>query len=212
MIIGINGYIGSGKDTVGKIIQDLITRAVDIRTHDDLSEVKTIQSPLFVIKKFAEKLKIMASIMLNVPVERFEDQDFKNSKLPEEWDTYYPNEDRPEPMTIRQFLQKLGTDAIRNNLHKNAWVNSAMVDYSSDKNWIFTDVRFPNEAKAIKDRGGFIIRINRYIPGVSTKFLNLHESEIALDDWDFDYTIWNNGTIEDLIGQVKNILKGRKLL
>ena len=27
--------------------------------------------------------------------------------------------------------------------------------------WIITDVRFPNEAKAIKDRGGIVIRVNR---------------------------------------------------
>lgn len=54
-------------------------------------------------------------------------------------------------------------------------------------NWIITDVRFPNEAEAIKDRGGFIIRIDR--PGVEP--VNAHPSETALDNWDFDYRIAN---------------------
>lgn len=91
-------------------------------------------------------------------------------------------------------------------------------------NWIITDVRFPNEAQAIKDRGGIIIRVNRdFIQtklkdgqtliverGILTgeEHLQLktpHLSETALDDYDFDYVIDNNSTIEELIEKVKKL-------
>ena len=75
-------------------------------------------------------------------------------------------------------------------------------------NWIISDVRFPNEAKAIKDKGVILIRINR--PGNDT---GKHLSEIALDDYkNWNYVIDNNGTIEDLIEKVKQILIQEKII
>ena len=79
-------------------------------------------------------------------------------------------------MTVRELFQKIGTDAIRNNVHQDAWVNALMTDYKPDKfyskhearsvstsfpNWIITDVRFPNEVKAIKSRKGILIKVER---------------------------------------------------
>ena len=75
-------------------------------------------------------------------------------------------------------------------------------------NWIITDVRFPNEAKAIKDRYGIIIRINRKHGYFDSNRnwkeipLDYHPSEIALD----------NSTIEELIEQVKQILIKEKII
>ena len=80
-------------------------------------------------------------------------------------------------------------------------------------NWIITDVRFPNELKAIKDRNGINIRVNRPHYDTSMKALvNAHESETALDNAEFDYVIDNDSTIEDLIVKVKNILLKEGLL
>ena len=88
--------------------------------------------------------------------------------------------------------------------------------------WIITDVRFPNEAQAIKDRGGIVIRVNRDFSRVIetdngdgsitlsahpelTK-IRIHPSETALDDWDgFHATIDNDGSIEDLVEKVKQL-------
>jgi hypothetical protein len=68
-------------------------------------------------------------------------------------------------------------------------------------NWIVTDVRFPNEADAIKARGGLLVRVTRK----GHEFTGKHPSEIALDDYDnFNITIENNGTIDDLIKEVQN--------
>jgi hypothetical protein len=112
------------------------------------------------------------------------------------------------PMTVREFLQKLGTDGLRDGLHGNVWVNALFADYTPTHNWIITDVRFPNEAKAIKDRGGIIIRVDR--PFV--KPINNHSSEIALDEWNFDYKIGNVSDLKSLAFTVENILLKEKLL
>jgi predicted XRE-type DNA-binding protein len=90
-------------------------------------------------------------------------------------------------------------------------------------NWIITDMRFPNELKAVKDRNGITIRVNRnhkeYNPKgkftdkeIRSMYDKPHESEIALDNAEFDYTIDNNGTIKDLIVKVKEILIKEKIL
>lgn len=89
-------------------------------------------------------------------------------------------------------------------------------------NWIITDNRFPNETKRVKKEGGITIKIERDFnlrhPGynsleeVENKNIELykqitHYSEIALDDYnEWDYIIQNNGTIEELIEQIRLIL------
>jgi len=95
-------------------------------------------------------------------------------------------------------------------------------------NWIITDVRFPNELEAIKSRKGISIRINRYPINLEIDGKKLyvnqedfdnqiikqaqHPSETALDNSVFDYTIENNGSIEDLIHTVSLILKREKII
>ena len=195
MIIGINGYSGSGKDAVGQIIQKLC-----FKQHWE-------------IKKFAGKLKEVASILTSIPVKYFEDQDFKRTVLGEEWWTNC--DEGSQPMTVRDLLQKLGTECMRTGLHSNTWVNALMVDYKPAKmdqynpsKWVVTDTRFPNEAKAIKDKGGVVIRIDR--PGI--KPINNHPSEVGLDYWDFDYAIGNVSDLVSLEFTVENILKEIKVL
>jgi hypothetical protein len=202
-LIGISGKAGSGKDTVGEIIQKLC-----------LSN----KGPQFEIKKFAGKLKQTASLLTGIPIEKFEDQEFKKTILGSEWGK--PTKQNPlnaiepfkditfvEMMSVRDLLQKLGTEAMRNGLHTNVWCNALFSDYTEDKQWVITDVRFPNEFKAIKEKGGIVIRVNR--PGHSNSMKELaeaHPSETALDGHDFDYVIENDGNLEKLIDKVKEIL------
>lgn len=80
----------------------------------------------------------------------------------------YPN------MTIREALQKIGTDALRNNFAKDIWIR-ALEHRTKGKNIIIDDVRFPNEAKWIHDNGGFIIKINRHRAVLEQ--IDSHESE-----------------------------------
>jgi len=255
MIIGINGKIGAGKDTVGTIIQGLL-----LTNKNQSSE----------IKKFAGKLKQIASILTGIPVKKFEDQEFKKNYLDSEWGTVQDIPLNSIPpfadikfntlMTVREFLQKLGTEAMRDGLHVDTWVNALFADYhptpnksmeesfkeqfvtgSSEihyklPNWIITDMRFPNEMEAVKERNGITIRVTRnpiIVITLDGEKLTLdynewlkqkqfyenqgwqfteHPSETALDNADFDYEIVNDGTIEDLVEKVKEILTKENII
>lgn len=229
-IIGVFGYAGSGKDTVGKLLQIITPHIPEGYTIEELITFYHTQHEWWLedrsgweIKKWAGKLKAVASLLTGIPQEKFEDQEFKKTNLGPEWSTWESYEsDAPWiaegekaeiPMTVRDLLQKLGTDAMRNGLHPNSWVNALMSDYigfydmDTDRtiypNWIITDTRFPNEAKAIKDKGGIVIKVER--PGVGP--VNDHPSEIALKDYEFDYIINNDGSLEDLLTEIKKFVK-----
>jgi hypothetical protein len=212
-IIGISGYSGVGKDTVGAIIQYLHcdnpqTSIEKICADYSEYEYWLDEQSDWEIRKFAGKLKDIASHLTGIDIEDFEDQDFKKTYLGKEWDYQIDQFNPVQKMTVRDFLQKLGTDALRDGLHPNVWVNALMADYDEEFNWIVTDVRFPNEAQAIKDRDGIIIRVDR--PGISP--INAHPSEIGLDDWNFDYRIANVSDIFSLKQTVEQILKHSNLL
>jgi hypothetical protein len=213
MIIGINGYSGSGKDTVGTIIQYLNCKEPQTSIEKICANYSEYEYWLdeqsdWEIRKFAGKLKDIAEHLTGIHIDKFEDQEFKKTNLGPEWDYQIDEFNTPTKMTVRDFLQKLGTDAMRMGLHDNVWVNALMADYDEELNWIITDVRFENEAQAIKDRDGIIIRVDR--PGVSP--INDHPSEIGLDDWKFDYRIANVSDIFALKQTVEQILKHIKVL
>ena len=247
-IIGISGRIGSGKDTVGKIIQYLTA-------NEEVKKITTLEEWLdsddlngrdfnWKIKKFAGKLKQIASLLTGFDVEKFEDQEFKKNLLDVEWGTVQDVPLNSIPpfadiqfnvmMTVREFLQKLGTEVMREGLHKNVWVNALFADYkcSADKfiriteenleewqegeypNWIITDMRFPNELEAVVKRNGITIRVVRPSFMVDGKVIakDLHPSETALDDAKFDYEIINDGTMEELVKKVREILMEQKII
>lgn len=222
MIIGLSGRISSGKSTVSKIIKDL--------TNGKFEE-----------KMFAYKLKQTVALLTGCNVNDLESQDFKNKKLGEEWGS----------MTYRTMLQKIGTEAMREQIHENVWVNALFQNYKDGKpfvvdnpeisylgfkvnkielianvsNWIISDVRMSNELKAVEDRGGITIRINRKWLTHKTSFGDIseirhipqfdgpeHPSETALDNATFKYTIDNNGTIEELIEKVRDVLIKESIL
>lgn len=211
MIIGVSGYSGSGKDTVGAIIQYLNctnpqTSIEEICANYSEYEYWLDEQSNWEIKKFAGKLKDIASHLTGIDIEDFEDQEFKKTNLGREWWTVC--DEGYQPMTVRDFLQKLGTDALRNGLHPNVWVNALMADYEKHSNWIITDTRFSNEAQAIKEKGGIIIRVER--PGI--KPINNHPSETGLDSWNFDYKVQNINDIFSLKQTVEQILKHAKII
>lgn len=274
MIIAISGKIGSGKDTVGKIINYLTAKKNNPNiTYLDYCEALDLSDKylgIFEIKKFAGKLKQIVFILTGIPVGDLEKQEVKDRVLGEEWnrDIYqvidsngnvlsktlhveaakidfnyfaeHLNKEvsikiiKNQPITVRQLLQEVGTDAMRDVIHPNIWVNALFVDYCPystrgssyecvESNWIITDCRFPNELEAIKKRNGISIRVERDTREFKEYFngkewvekdnpFNQHPSETALDDATFDYTIYNDGTIEELIEKVKQILIQEKII
>ena len=250
MIIGINGKIGSGKDTVGKIIQYLQCHNTgEITIQDVMSNPEhewwLEEQSKFEIKKFAGKLKEIASLLTGIDIEDFEDQEFKKALLGEEWGTVRHNPlNNIEPfekfqfnelMSVREFLQKLGTEAMREGLHTNVWVNALFADYTPTHyligafdtkltdgdpvypNWIITDMRFPNEMEAVVEKDGITIRVVREKLPIkhsktgkthllSREAFTEHPSETALDGHTMHYEIINDGTIEDLVEKVREVL------
>lgn len=256
MIIGISGRLGSGKDTVGEIIQYLTGVDANGKFSKGLNWSHTSS---FEIKKFAGMLKYFASRLTGVPVEYFEDQDFKKREMSEEW-WYWSNTDRTTTKipytnetkiladsnsdivlyktTYREFLQVLGTEAMRDGLHTNVWVNGLFADYKATPNktldesfkeqfltgrssihykypnWLITDMRFPNEILAVQSKGGITIRVNRPVHALSQEnhATQLHPSETALDNAKFDYVIENDGTLDELVEKVRVILTQEKII
>jgi len=162
----------------------------------------------------------------------------KNMRISMSWAKTLESKFEKVQMTPRLMLQLLGTNCGRDIIHPNIWVNSLMADYKSIAyhvpnskegaiydahnsamdidpefeniypNWLITDTRFPNEAEAVLNKKGLLIRVNRGDGKTGT-----HPSETALDDYrNWDYVIDNNGTIEDLVKEIKRILKREKLL
>lgn len=95
---------------------------------------------------------------------------------------------------VRELLQRLGTEAGRQVLGENIWVETALKKVQPGGRYVFTDCRFQNEAEAICTAGGLMVRIER--PGCAP--VNAHPSETALDGFDFDVYVGNTGTVEDL--------------
>jgi hypothetical protein len=104
---------------------------------------------------------------------------------------------------VRGLLQRLGTDVGRELWGEDFWVGQAFEGLVGDEGVVFTDVRFPNEAEAIRARGGVVWNVVR--PGVGV--VNGHVSESALGGFVFDATVVNDGSLQDLEGKVLECLK-----
>lgn len=105
---------------------------------------------------------------------------------------------------VRRFLQVLGTNAVRGILGPDTWVDLAAsrIDARTGP-LVLTDVRFPNEAKAISDRGGYLVRIVR--PGQDEG--DLHPSETALDDYPVNLVIDNDSTLEEFLAKARIVAR-----
>lgn len=197
MIIGISGVSGSGKDTLANMmLYNFIQLADPIRTAPSYKAYQFIAqahqpNPItsyytnWRIAKFASALTSFLSNVLQVSPGLFQDQAFKQSKLPAKWNL------NDEPTTIRDLMIRVG-DGLRNVAHPDFWINS--LSLQSGMNYIFTDVRYPNEFAFIKKAGGFVYRVER--EGLDSNFFVDHK----LDDYVKEFTaiIVNNGSLENL--------------
>lgn len=106
-------------------------------------------------------------------------------------------------ITPRQFMQKLGTEFGREMIHPDLWVArligvvAAHMD-DPDGAVVVSDVRFPNEAKAIRELGGKIVWITRDGCGPSG-----HASEEGLPPDLIDGYVSNDGTPADMLESLR---------
>lgn len=99
--------------------------------------------------------------------------------------------------TVRHALQTLGTDWGRNLIGGDVWVRAAMAKAEGKPAVVFDDVRFDNEAEAIKEAGGVIWRVTR--PGAERME---HASEWGISDSLVDVEISNADDLATLEGKV----------
>lgn len=92
---------------------------------------------------------------------------------------------------VRRFLQKLGSEGVRDNLGEDTWVESFKQRWVDRT--VICDCRFPNEIEFCKRNGIYTI----YIARDSKKPSGTHASEQDLSHL-YDAVIDNNGTVEDL--------------
>ena len=262
MLIGIAGQMQCGKDTIAKIIQSFdcyynekFNQLFEYSHYSDilfvehmLSDDKLFNDILFYTSwkrhGFADKLKEIVAILFGCTVKDLHNNDFKNSPLPDEWQT--PGSDIV--LTYRFALQQIGTELFRNKWHHDTWILSTLqgykpniptlypdgnyintcsicgkMEHNTDKlcrvcrecwdklqypNWVITDCRFLNEIEAVKEKGGYVIKVERNI----NNGIHTHASETEQNEYNsYDYIIENNGTLNELIHKIKNILIELKL-
>lgn len=143
---------------------------------------------------FADALKLATAVIANEPSHLFFDEVTKE---------YHTD---ALGMTRRKALQALGK-AVRDNLGEDVWVNRALAQWAAEGKpaTVVTDVRYENEAVAIRQRGGTIIRIHREGAGLQGE-LGKHESENPLSEELVDIEVFNNGTLGDLHAEARKIL------
>jgi hypothetical protein len=98
----------------------------------------------------------------------------------------------------------MGTEVGREMFGEDFWVDAAIARVPDGSKVVFSDVRYPNEAMAIKSLGGEVWRVER--DGIGPA--NGHASEHALNDFEFDKVLKNDSTLESLYRQVDGIRHG----
>ena len=109
--------------------------------------------------------------------------------------------------TPRWALQVSGTEAMRKNIDPEIWAKTIYRRFRQDpRHVIIGDLRFPNEIAMIKKMGGYTVRIDRDVDLDASQ--DKHSSETSFDNCDtkWDFTIDNNGTLDELKFKVKLIV------
>ena len=201
MIIGLVGFAGSGKGSVGDVLADKYS---------------------FKKFAFADTLKDTVSTMFGWRRELLEGDTDESREFREKVDPFWSAR-FDEDVTPRMILQKMGTEAGRDVFHEDFWVHALEKRIQNEKNVVITDVRFPNEVKFIRDSGGFIVRVVRGPDPVwydtaynanrlnNPKLMNVEYSNVHLSEWAwigtrFDYEINNDGSKVQLEAMSKHML------
>ena len=206
MIIGLVGFIGSGKGTVGNILSDYG----------------------YIRESFAGSLKDVASVMFDWPRKLLEGDTDESRTFRETPDVFW-SEHFGRSFTPRDALQKLGTESVRNVFHENFWIVALDRKIKNNNNYVITDVRFQNEIQYIRNKGGKIIEVQRgekpdwYDIAISANMDNLisrhlksneYMSSIGIhpSEWKWigckpEYVLKNDGNLDDLTRNVIDILK-----
>ena len=209
MIIGISGFIGSGKDTIADYL---------------------VNSHGFRRESFANSLKDAVSLVFGWDRTMLEGRTKQSREWRDQVDPWWAERLNMPNLTPRWVLQFWGTDVLRKTFHDDIWIASLENKLrKTQDNIVISDVRFPNEVKAIHGAGGKVYRVRRgdepawyrdamilnqgqtnmswSMAKIAMANLRIHPSEWAWIGQPFDAVIENNGSINELCEQVKNLVQ-----
>lgn len=104
---------------------------------------------------------------------------------------------------VRRLLQRLGAEGVRDVIGATTWIDLAMATVAQYRRCVITDVRFANEAAAVRARGGLVVEIVR--PG-HAPVASSHPSEAEQALVVPDALVVNDGTPEDLQTQIRLLI------
>lgn len=209
MIIGVCGFIGSGKDTIADYL---------VNIHQ------------FRRESFANTLKDACAAVFGWDRTMLEGRTKHSREWRDQVDEWWSKR-LNMAVTPRWVLQQWGTEVCRRGFHDDIWIASLENKLrNSQDDVVISDCRFPNEIKAIRDQGGIVVRVvrgpepewykdavsvNRGPDGNTSWALskdrmnkqNIHASETSWVGTDFDAVIDNNGTMDQLYQQINDLLQ-----
>jgi hypothetical protein len=203
-IIGIVGLIGSGKDTIADYLVNFHGYRRD---------------------SFAGTLKDAVSTIFGWDRDLVEGRTSVARQWREQVDEWWAQRLNIPDLTPRYVLQQWGTEVVRKGFHDDTWIASLENKLrNSEDDSVITDCRFPNEVKMIKDLGGKVLRVKRgedpewYEIAIEanrgdkealdlmTNYYKVHVSEWAWAGAGFNYTVHNNGSIDELYDVLKSLV------
>ena len=208
MIIGICGFIGSGKDTVADYL---------VNFHE------------FRRESFASTLKDAVASVFGWDRTLLEGRTKEAREWREQIDHWWAAKLDMPTLTPRWVLQYWGTEVCRKGFHDDIWIASLENKLRNSRdNIVISDCRFPNEIESLKRAGGNIIWVQRgslpdwYADAVSAnqgsnvglnamKMRKIHASEWAWLGSDFDIVVDNNGSIDDLYKQSASLVVSNQI-
>ena len=216
MIIGVCGFIGSGKDTIADYL---------VNIHQ------------FRRESFANTLKDAVSQVFGWDRDMLEGRTRQSREWREQVDPWWAKRLNMPNLTPRWILQYWGTEVCRRAFHDDIWIAALENKLrNSQDDIVISDCRFPNEIKSIKAAGGIVVRVARgaepdwYDAAVSAnrgpngnaswaisraklERLNVHASESAWVGTKFDAKVDNNSSMDHLLNQINDLvldLRGAK--
>lgn len=213
MIIGFVGFIGCGKDTAADYL---------VNVHG------------FRRDSFANTLKDAAAAVFGWDRILLEGRTKEAREWREQVDTWWASRLDMPHLTPRWILQYWGTEVCRQGFHDDIWIASLENRLRKTKdNIVISDVRFPNEIKAIHNANGVVVRVQRgkdpewYDDAVNMNKgptnmswaiskqrmaeLNIHSSETSWIGGNIDYIVDNNGSMDHLFDQLKNLVSNHHI-
>ena len=201
MIIGVCGFIGSGKDTIADYL---------VNFHG------------FRRESFANSLKDAVAQVFGWDRTMLEGRTKQAREWREQVDPWWSERLNMPNLTPRLMLQLWGTEVCRKSFHDDIWIASLENKLrNSQDDVVISDCRFPNEIEALRAQGGKIIWVQRgptphwyeiasQANRGSTKAArwlkdnNIHPSETSWAGTEFDAVLDNNGTLDHLYQQIND--------